>query len=186
MAGKETCFYYQSFPCLRINQPGEFSIGPHADVNYGHHPCSVNCYVLLTDITEANSSSILFLESAPNRQDWHPILGKYGKVHCFHGALSTHWTTDNNTDTTRVSLDFRIIPGSLYDSLKCGGSVPGGKKDVYRAKNGYYDLCCKTADGAWIRQETMHSPLGDPRFGYPWTRSSKKSSGTQVVHPQRP
>ena len=24
--------YYQAFPCLRIVQPGEFSIGPHADV----------------------------------------------------------------------------------------------------------------------------------------------------------
>jgi choline-phosphate cytidylyltransferase len=186
MAGKETFFYYQSFPCLRINQPGEFSIGPHADVNYGHHPCSINCYVLLTDIEEANSSSILFLESAPNRQDWHPIVGKYGKVHCFPGALSTHWTTDNNTHTTRVSLDFRIIPGSLYDSLKCGGSVPGGKKDVYRAKKGYYNMGCKAADGVWIRKQALHSPLGDPRFGYPWTRSSTKSSGVQVVHPQRP
>lgn len=114
------------------------------------------------------------------------IVGKYGKVHCFPGALSTHWTTDNNTHTTRVSLDFRIIPGSLYDSLKCGGSVPGGKKDVYRAKKGYYNLCCKTTDGVWIRKQALHSPLGDPRFGYPWTRSSTKSSGVQVVHPQRP
>lgn len=32
--------YYQCFPCVRIVQPNEFSIGPHADVAYGHHPCS--------------------------------------------------------------------------------------------------------------------------------------------------
>ena len=176
--GKESTFYYQSFPCLRINQPGEFSIGPHADVNYGHHPCSINCYVLLTDVVEANSSSILFLESSPNRQDWHPILGKYGKVHYFTGALSTHWTTDNNTDTTRVSLDFRIIPGSLYDALKCGGQIPGGKKDVYRIKHGYYSSCCKTGvdgDVTWVRVDPVFSPLGDPRFGYPWTKSKKRA-----------
>jgi choline-phosphate cytidylyltransferase len=59
----ETIFYYQAFPCIRVVQPGEFSIGPHSDVNYGHHPCSINCYVLLTDISEENSASILFLES---------------------------------------------------------------------------------------------------------------------------
>ena len=171
--GQESTFYYQSFPCLRINQPNEFSIGPHADVNYGHHPCSINCYVLLTDIIEANSSSILWLESTPNKQDWHPILGKYGKVHYFPGALSTHWTTDNNTDTTRVSLDFRVIPGSFYESLKCGGCNPGGKRDVYRAKIGYYTACSRADNGSWIRDESMHSPLGDPRFGYPWTRTKK-------------
>eukprot|EP00041_Stephanoeca_diplocostata_P027494 m.756481 g.756481 ORF g.756481 m.756481 type:complete len:296 (-) comp23184_c0_seq7:2781-3668(-) len=27
--------YYQGFPCIRVVQPGEFSIGPHADVAYG-------------------------------------------------------------------------------------------------------------------------------------------------------
>ena len=174
---KEDTFYYQSFPCIRIVQPGEFSIGPHADVNYGHHPCSINCYVLLTDITRAMSSSILFLESAPNRQDWHAILGGYGKVHHFAGALTTHWTTDNNTDLTRVSVDFRIIPGSYYDAVKCGGSIAGGKKDVYRAKNGYYTSCQKVMvdnDTAnWIRDGPILSPVGDPRFGYPWTRSKK-------------
>jgi hypothetical protein len=180
--GKESTFYYQSFPCIRIVQPGEFSIGPHADVNYGHHPCSINCYLLMTDITEVNSSSVLFLESAPNRQDWHPILGNYGMVHYFPGALSTHWTTNNNTETTRVSLDFRIIPGSFYDTMKCGGSVPGGKRDVYRAKRGYYSSCscrksnCSAATFTWIRDGPIVSPSGDPRFGYPWTAKSKLSN----------
>ena len=174
---KETTFYYQSFPCVRIVQPGEFSIGPHADVNYGHHPCSINCYALLTDITKATSSSILFLESAPNRQDWHAILGNYGKIHHFAGALTTHWTTDNNTDSTRVSLDFRIIPGSIYHAMKCGGSIAGGKKDVYRAKYGYYTSCKKVVVDEdttnWIRNGPILSPVGDPRFGFPWTRSKK-------------
>jgi len=27
--------YIQSFPCIRIVRPGEFSIGPHADIAYG-------------------------------------------------------------------------------------------------------------------------------------------------------
>lgn len=28
----------------------------------------------------------------------------------FHGALCTHFAVENNTDVTRVSLDFRVLP----------------------------------------------------------------------------
>jgi cytidyltransferase-like protein len=166
----EERFMYQTFPCIRIVQPGEFSIGPHADVSYGHNPCSINCYILLTDILETESSSVLFLESVPNRQDWHPILGTYGKVTCFPGAISTHWTTDNHTTRTRVSLDFRIIPGSFFESISCGGAIFGGKRDVYRARSGYYSSCRRNTH-CWARDGPMLSPHGDPRFGYPWTKT---------------
>jgi cytidyltransferase-like protein len=67
-----TEIYYQAYPCIRVVQPDEFSIGPHADVMYGHHPCSVNFYVPLTTI---GGTSALFLESAPGREDWHEING---------------------------------------------------------------------------------------------------------------
>ena len=46
----EDVVYYQAFPCVRVVTPGAFSIGPHCDASYGHHPCSVNFYVPLTDI----------------------------------------------------------------------------------------------------------------------------------------
>jgi cytidyltransferase-like protein len=68
--------YYQAFPCLRIVQPDEFSIGPHCDAAYGHHPCSVNFYVPLTQI---DGTASLFLESRPGSEDWHPVVGSYGK-----------------------------------------------------------------------------------------------------------
>jgi cytidyltransferase-like protein len=68
-------FYYQSFPCVRMIQPNEFSIGPHADVAYGHHPCTINFYLPLTEI---GGTSALFLETRPGSQDWHPIQGVYG------------------------------------------------------------------------------------------------------------
>lgn len=70
--------YYQAFPCLRVVQPGEFSIGPHCDVAYGHHPCSVNFYVPLTNIVQ--TSAAVFIESRPGSEDWHPILGDLGKL----------------------------------------------------------------------------------------------------------
>jgi cytidyltransferase-like protein len=77
--------YYQSFPCVRIIQPDEFSIGPHADVSYGHHPCSVNFYIPLTTI---GGTSSLFLESRPGAEDWHPIEGGLGKDGGWGGVRS--------------------------------------------------------------------------------------------------
>ena len=160
--------YYQSFPCVRIVRPDEFSIGPHADSAYGHHPCSINFYIPLTEI---NGSASLFLESRPGSEDWHPIEGAYGIIKHFAGAICAHWTPENNTDFTRVSLDFRIIPGPLYNALKCGRGQTGGARDVYREKEGYYSSCCNNGDddsAVWVRDGSLHAP--DARFGFPWTK----------------
>jgi len=162
-------FYYQSFPCIRIVQPGEFSIGPHGDASYGHHPCSINFYVPLTKI---EGSASLFLESRPGSEDWHPIVGGYGMVKMFAGAICKHFTPENHCDFTRVSLDFRIIPGHMFHSLKCGGGSPAGVKDVYRQKEGYYTRCYKLgtddAKPTWERDGLLQAP--DGRCGFPWTK----------------
>eukprot|EP00934_Nitzschia_sp_Nitz4_P007742 Nitzschia sp. Nitz4//scaffold226_size53432//28383//30972//NITZ4_006701-RA/size53432-augustus-gene-0.62-mRNA-1//-1//CDS//3329542751//7732//frame0 len=160
--------YYQAFPCLRMVQPHDFSIGPHADSAYGHHPCSVNYYLPLTQI---GGSSSLFLESRPGAEDWHPIEGNYGYIKHFAGATNLHWTCENLTGYTRVSLDFRLIPAPLYHALQCGGSVSGGQKDVYRGTDGYYSCCRARKDEngqiVWERQGPLLQP--DARMGFPWT-----------------
>jgi len=184
--------YYQCFPCIRIVLPGDFSIGPHADVAYGHHPMSTNFYVLLTDLAALESSAALFLESQPGLEDWHPILGCYDRdggddidnspvisgddrnttlhnnaITHFAGAVCAHWTTENNTDMTRVSLDFRLLPGPLYHALKDGGDEKGGQLDVYRKTDGYYNRCVLSEEGEWERVGPMMVP--DARVGFPWT-----------------
>jgi cytidyltransferase-like protein len=160
MAASYDCheIYYQSFPCVRMIQPGEFSIGPHADVAYGHHPASSNFYVPMTRISDAAS---LFLESRPGSEDWHPIEAEYGTVKRFAGAMCLHWTTDNTTDYTRVSIDFRLIAGPLYEKFKFGDALNGGK-----LSSGYY-CCCRKTDKIWQREGDMLSP--DARMGYPFT-----------------
>ena len=162
-------YYYQSFPCIRIVKPGEFSIGPHGDATYGHHPSSINVYVPLTKI---EGSASLFLESRPGSEDWHPIVGEYGMVKFFAGAICKHFTPENHGDFTRVSLDFRILPGNMYSALKCGGSMPGGVKDVYRQKEGYYTRCFRQEINAtWERDGVLLSP--DARCGFPWTKVNR-------------
>jgi len=207
--------YYQVFPCLRIIQPDEFSIGPHADVAYGHHPCSVNCYVALTDPggiddtgnaiggSAPSSSSLslspspspslsLFLESRPGAEDWHALFsseeGAEGpaaytpRLELFAGAVNLHWTTENKTARTRVSLDFRLVDGRVFHALECGGHLEGGQQDVYRATPGYYHRCIRSQEShgdkpTWIRDENCRSGTGkngelappDFRIGFPWT-----------------
>jgi hypothetical protein len=124
--------YYQSFPCIRIIRPRDFSIGPHADVAYGHSPFSINFYVPLTDIYGTSS---LYLESSAGAEDWHPIVGGYGDIKRFPGALSLHWTLENFTPHSRVSFDFRVIPDYLYRENGVGQG-----NDVY-STSGYYAYC---------------------------------------------
>lgn len=152
--------YYQSFPCIRIVQPGEFSIGPHADISYGHHAGSINFYVPFTAIQGSTAS--LFLESRPGSEDWHPILtslDSYGIVKHFAGATCLHWTPENKTGSTRVSLDFRAIAGHIFDSLaiECGAY-----------SDGYYTCCRRNGEGTWERVNSDLVPP-DARTGFPWT-----------------
>lgn len=86
----------------------------------------------------------------------------------FAGAICAHWTTENKTARTRVSLDFRLIAGPMYHALCCGGKLTGGQLDVYRQREGYYSRCTRReAGGAWEREGPLLAP--DPRIGFPWT-----------------
>ena len=98
-----------------------------------------------------------------------------GYIKHFSGGTCLHWTTENKTNYTRVSIDFRLIPGPMFHSLKCGGSYPGGKVDVYRRKTGYYSHCTIDDDKSssssskevWKRSGELLVP--DARNGFPWT-----------------
>jgi cytidyltransferase-like protein len=151
-------WYYQSFPCLRIILPGEFSIGPHADVAYGHSPFNVNMYIPLTKI---GGTSSLWKESREGSEDWNPIVCKEedGLVTQFAGGVCLHWTTENTTEYTRVSLDFRFLQGNFH------ASIPGGAQQY---REGYYNCCIlSTMDNTWQRQGDLFQP--DARVGFPWT-----------------
>lgn len=152
----ETSFYYQSFPCVRCVRPNEFSIGPHSDISYGFSQANINFYVPLTDIYGTNS---LVLESCMGKEDWHTIDATYGCVKRFWGAMCSHFTPENTTEDTRVSLDFRILPGSCWEA----------SHDQFTLFPGYYMSCTPPEDGAiaWSRVEP-DLPNPDYRVGFPF------------------
>ena len=157
----------QSFPCVRINRPGEFSIGPHCDAQYGHGLGNINFYLPLTSIGGTNS---LWLESAPGMEDWHCIDADFGAIKRFWGGACAHFTVRNHTASTRVSLDFRCVPGPIFDLQK--------GRDQYTDSTGYYFVCRRGVGGDWAVEG--REPVGQPTklMGFPFT-DFKLRSGDQ-------
>lgn len=120
----ETRLLYAAFPCVRIQQPCDFhTIRCHVDSMYGHPSGSVNCWLPLTATFGANA---LQLESAPGAEDFAPLEMRYGQVALFDGTACAHYTLANTTHHTRVSLDFRVVPGTAFDPEAECSRVKGG------------------------------------------------------------
>lgn len=87
---------------------------------YGHSMGNINFHIPLTPTFGTNC---LFTESHPGREDWHPLKTKsVGLGFAFDGARCLHFTLENTTPRTRVSLDFRI---AIYRD-RSTSSVPVG------------------------------------------------------------
>ena len=74
---------------------------------------NLNYYVPLTDAIYGTNS--LYLESEPGREDWRALELSYGELQTFYGVYCNHFTAENTTAVTRVSLDFRLVPGCCYE-----------------------------------------------------------------------
>ena len=182
-------FYFQAFPCIRVVRPQEFSIGIHCDANYGFSQSNINFYVNLTPIYGTNS---LILESIPGKEDWQTIDAEYGKIRRFHGSQCAHFTAENATDQTRISLDFRVIIDRYWipehDQFT---STPGTVREFYIqltrlmtpftktykhliftyeyfSSSGYYVICAWNEEKKqWCLQGELPDP--DWRVGFPFT-----------------
>jgi len=111
-------YRYQAFPCIRVIRPGEFSIGPHCDIAYGHSIGNINFHIPLTPAFGTNA---LYVEGFPGREDWHPLSSKSpGLGYIFDGARCLHFALENTTERTRVSVDFRIAITRCRNGVACG------------------------------------------------------------------
>ena len=119
----ERSFAVQRQPSMRFNLPGssalgarkedtDEAIGMHTDGQYGHQPGEMNFLLSLTDIFDTNG---LFVESEPELGDFAEVKMGAGAIFAFAGVSRRHYNKRNATGAARVSIDFRIIPMSMYD-----------------------------------------------------------------------
>jgi hypothetical protein len=76
-------------------------------------PQEINCWLPVTPVDGTNS---LWAESAPGKKDFAPFKCEGpGEAVLFHGSQCEHYTLPNFSGRTRVSIDFRIIPGGAFE-----------------------------------------------------------------------
>lgn len=110
-------YRYQAFPSINIVRPGESSTDPHCDMSQGFSIGNISYHIPLTP---AHGTNALYAESRPGREDWHPLAAKsMGLGYQFDGARCLHFNLKNETDITRVSLNFRIGITRLAENGDC-------------------------------------------------------------------
>ncbi|MES1921058.1 hypothetical protein MHBO_002656 [Bonamia ostreae] len=135
---EETEFAVQKEPNFRVCFPDNTAIGEtgkeqsdkiglHKDSDYGHPTGEINFIVALTDIFDSNG---LFFETFPKSNKFVPLKMGYGQFFQFYGNQCRHYNLLNVTKNTRVSLDFRVVPMSVYDEFNLEKSVHSGRKFV--------------------------------------------------------
>ena len=101
---------YQKWPTFRVVYPGrgrpEGKI--HKDADYFHQIGEINFWIPFVDLRD-HSSACLYAESEPGRGDFHTFNCALGEFVRFWGNQVTHYTVENDSDITRVSMDFRVI-----------------------------------------------------------------------------
>ena len=81
-----------------------------------------------------------WVETVPGLKDYKPMEMSPGEFYIFNGNKCTHGNRPNNTDKTRVSFDFRVVPYERYnDGFK---NISATKKQKFLIGS-YYDVIMK-------------------------------------------
>ncbi len=107
---------FQKYPGIRFCRPGAKAVYKwHCDGDGDHkHPLGeINTFLPLTKCFDTNA---MWYESIPGMGDWKPLEINYGQFLIGYLNQCRHGNKINETDHTRVSFDFRVIPGFAYDT----------------------------------------------------------------------
>ena len=100
---------YQSPPSFRFHYCGLGSSVFHRDKDFGVEDGRVNVWVPLTEVWGDNS---LWIENAVGTKNYRPVQMSPGQALIFDGVNLSHGSKINTTHSTRISFDFRVLPGA--------------------------------------------------------------------------
>ncbi len=125
---------YQKIPTFRVHLVGNLGVGAfHKDRDYNHGVNEINFWLPFVN-THGNNS--IWMESEEDRGDYHPIRVNYGEVLQFDGANLSHGNKINDSNITRVSVDFRVVKLSDFKPSDKGSINMKTKFDI----GGYFDV----------------------------------------------
>ena len=112
---------YQKIPTFRVQVPNNLSVAEfHNDKSYSHSPEEVNIFLPITDAKETYT---IWAESEENLADYSPMNAEYGEYYIWDGANLKHGNKKNQSDVSRFSVDFRVMPYSKYDDTNVKETV---------------------------------------------------------------
>ena len=108
-----TDIIYQSRPTFRVHAPGSIAVAKwHKDKEYNHSLNEINIFLPLTKAFDNNT---IWSESVEDKGDYAPMNADVGEYYIWNGANLLHGNKTNDTNVSRVSLDFRIIFRDKFD-----------------------------------------------------------------------
>ena len=124
----------QRIPTFRVHLVGNIAVGEwHKDRAYNHGSTEVNLWMPFTDTFGNNT---IWTESEEDKGDYEPYAVKQGEILVFDGANLNHGNKINDTDTTRVSVDFRVVDFNKFRPSEKGSINNNTRFDI----GGYFDV----------------------------------------------
>jgi ectoine hydroxylase-related dioxygenase (phytanoyl-CoA dioxygenase family) len=125
---------YQVIPTFRVQlAEGNLGVGEwHKDSTYNHGTSEVNFWMPFVNTNEQNT---IWMESIEDKGDYRPYKVNYGEILVFSGANLLHGNKNNNSNETRVSVDFRLVEPSKFIPNEAGSINMKTKFDV----GGYFE-----------------------------------------------
>jgi len=104
---------YQQIPTFRVQLgDGNVAVGEwHKDKTYEHNATEVNFWMPFVNTNVFNS---IWTESSEDKGDYKPYLVNYGEILVFSGANLYHGNKNNESNDTRVSVDFRLVDPNKF------------------------------------------------------------------------
>ena len=130
---KETFEYdeiiYQVIPTFRVQLAnGNVAVGEwHKDKTYNHSTSEVNFWLPFVDTNDQNT---IWCESKEDKGDYYPYYVNYGEILVFNGSNLLNGNKLNNSEKTRISIDFRLVEKNKFKPNKKGSINTNTKFDI--------------------------------------------------------